>query len=1086
MHMVDHDLLSESSGSRGTISLRMKLLGSFALEIQGARVTISSHRMQVLLAYLALHRTELLSRQFLAFLLWPDSSETQAFTNLRTLLHRLYGALADYAYLIEADSQFIRWSPEFAMSLDVEAFEETISNAETATKNEDDDFACFSLEQAVVMYGGDLLPDCYDEWILSQRERLNQLRLTALEHLIMFLEKQRRYAAAIPYARQLVQLDALNEAAYLMLMRLHALNGDRASALRVYHTCTSVLQNELSIEPGSALKATYERLLAAESVLPSETPMKSVLPLVGRDQAWKRMQLAWQTAVSGQPRFLLLSGEAGVGKTRLAEDFLRWASRQGITTAVTQCYPAEGDLAYTPVATLIRSDVLMPNLKQLGAEWLSEIARVVPDLMTTTPDIQPPDPVTEQWQRHRFFEALARAVLPNDRAILLHFDDLQWCDRDSLQWLHFLLRFRQSARLLVVGTVRIEEISASHPLVDLLDALRREGRVSEIPLDPLTREETAELATSISGRALGPDEIEHLYADTEGNALFIVEMMRGQSKTVVGGTGFEDSLLTPRAVQSADLPPRVQAVIAWRLKQLSSEAAALLEIAATIGRSFTFRILTRAADVDENQLVRGLDELWQRRILREQGPDAYYFTHDKLRSVAYLQLSRVRQSILHRRVAEALEGVYASEHDDMSGQIAIHYEQAGLVDQAVTYYRGAAVYARHLYAHDVAIAHLQRALTLLGEQTHPQKRELYDLLGEIQHFTGLYGDARESWRLALLLVPELDRLVRANLYRKLGNAWRDQYHYDEALQAYNAAEKVLGNLAHGDPEALRSCWVEIELERLNVFYWLGQTTEMLDLIESIEERFQHYPSKLQQGRLHQISAIGLLRHNRYSASLQAANHARAYLSVIQEMGESGALPAAHFQAGFTVLWATDDIDSAEREIDTALTLAERSGDISLKGRCLTYLTVISRLRGHVEQVQIRAGQSLEVATTVHMYDYIGAAHGNLAWIAWRSGDLAAVHVHGQEALEAWGHLPVNYMFEWIGRWPLIGLALGDDNLSEALSHSQVLLDKHQNRMPETIERSLEAAIHASGAGDLALSRVLLYQATESARKLNYL
>jgi DNA-binding SARP family transcriptional activator len=1081
-----HDPPSQTTDSGHSLTVRMKLLGAFALEIQGAPVVITSQRMQVLLAYLAHHRAEPPSRQHLAFLLWPDSSETQAFTNLRTLLHRIHTTLSAYAPLIEADSQFIQWSSDCVMSLDTEAFEQLVNRAEAAAKREDDELACAFLEQADGIYAGDFLPECYDEWALSERQRLSQVRFTALASLVLLLERRRQYAAAVPYARRVVHLDPMNEAASLTLMRLHALSGDHASALRVYHTCASALQTELGSGPGHALTTAYERLLAADSAPLNDTQIDAALPLVGRDRVWTRMQLAWQTAVTGQPRLLLLTGEAGVGKTRLADDFLRWAGRQGFATAATHCYPAEGDLAYTPVATLIRSDALLLGLKHLGEEWLSEIARLLPDLAATKPELQSSGQSAEQGQRHRLFEALARVVLPNDRPFLIHFDDLQWSDRDSLEWLHFLLRFRQNARLLVVGTVRIEEIHSNPPLEALLEAMRREGRVSEIALDRLSRIETAKLAESVAGHALGPEQVDHLYAETEGNPLFIVETMRGDSNQSETGIETGHRPFAGSARRSSDPPPRVLAVIAWRLKQLSPDALVLLEVAATLGRSFTFRVLTRAAQIDETQLIRGLDELWRRRILQEHGPDAYYFTHDKLRSVAHSELSRARQRILHRRVAEALEAEYAAERDDFSGQIAFHYERAGLAKKALEYYQRAASYARQLYAYDVAIGHLQAALTLIGMQPHPQSAELYDMLGEIQHFIGQYEDARESWRAALVHGADNDGLWQANLHRKLGNAWRDQHHHEQALYAYDMAEEVLGIVDRQDDDTVWSCWCLIELERLNVLYWLGQSTELLHRIDSVQQRFVHRASKVQLARFHQLNAIGILRHNRYSLSRRAVEHARAYLDGIVETGDSGAQPAAHFQTGFTMLWATDDLDGAEQQMVAALSLAEHSGDISLKARCLTYLAVIARLRGDVVGVQRLAEQGLAVAIAGAMYDYIGAAHGNLAWVELRGGHVTTARVHGQKALEAWQQLPVNYMFEWIGRWPLIALAVADDNMSEALSHSHRLLDPSQKRMPETIEPVLEAAIRAAGTGDLGFSRTLLDQAAATARERGYL
>jgi predicted ATPase len=739
------------------------------------------------------------------------------------------------------------------------------------------------------------------------------------------------------------------------------------------------------------------------------------------------------------------------------------------------------------VTALIRSDVLRPALAHLAPEWLSEIARLTPDLVATVSDIQPPSPVAESWQRRRLFEALARLVLVAKRPTLLVIDDLQWCDRDTLEWLHFLLRFDPNARLLVVSAVRTEEIGTSHPVAILTEALRNEGRVAEIALNPLNHEETTTLAEHIIGHPLQHEQADMLFLETEGNPLFVVETLRAETKTSLEGEAFETSaqLSEKSAAARLDLPPRSLGVIVQRLSRLSPEAHQLMDIAAVIGRSFSFDALAHVADLSENDLVRGLDELWQRRILREQGSSAYDFTHGKLCAVAYAELSTARRRVLHRRVAEALEAVYASEVDTISAQIATHYEQAGILGHAVDYYRRAASHTRYLYANDAAIAYYQRALALTTGSSQTQEAEICDELGEVLHFVGRYGEARDVWQRALDLTPGQDRVTQANLHRKLGNAWRDQHHYDEALRAYAAAEDALSKLDRDD-DATWLCWGEIKLERINTLYWLGQPGEMLRLLDEIRPVFEQRGSTVQRARLHQTSAITLLRQNRYSPTPQAVEHARAYLDLVKEMNDSSATPAAHFQLGFAALWATSGLDLAEEHIREALSLAERRGDISLLGRCFTYLTVIARQRGQVEQARSYAEQGLEVAVSGQMNEYIGAAQGNLAWVAWRSGDDAAARVHSQAALDAWQQLNGEYMFEWIGRWLLLAMMLAEDDLAGAMDHARALIDERQTRMPSAIESALEAALRAWHAGDDVTSRSFLETAADLASAHHYL
>ena len=233
--------------------LHVYLLGDFRLIYGDAPVTtVNTSRLQALLAYLVLQCHAPQSRRRLAFLLWPNSTEAQAHTNLRTLFHRLRSALPTADHFLHAEAQTLQWLPDASFTLDVADFENGVSSANSST----------ILRQALAFYHGDLLPDHYDDWLMPERERLRQIYGEALERLILLLERERDYLAAIRYARRLLQHDSLHESAYRYLMRLHALCGDRAEALRVYQACVAVLQRELTVEPSQVTRDLYERLHA--------------------------------------------------------------------------------------------------------------------------------------------------------------------------------------------------------------------------------------------------------------------------------------------------------------------------------------------------------------------------------------------------------------------------------------------------------------------------------------------------------------------------------------------------------------------------------------------------------------------------------------------------------------------------------------------------------------------------------------------------------------------------------------------------------------------------------------------------------
>ncbi len=682
-------------------TLHVSLLGDFRL-VYGERpvTSVNTPRLQALLAYLVLHRDAPQSRSHLAFLFWPDTNEAQAFTNLRNLLHKLRQALLDPDLFFDADGHTVVWRRDAPYTLDIAAFDTLAQSAARA-----------DLEQAVALYRGDLLPSCYDDWIVPERDRRQQTVTHALVRLIEALEADRDYKAAIGYGLRLRQLDPCNEDAHRTLMRLHAANQDRASVLRAYHTCVKSLKDELGADPSPETRELYERLLQNAAAPPLTFTPQDEPTLVGRQREWQTLLATWRAAASGIPGWVTLTGEAGIGKTRLAEELLTWAGRQGITVAAARCYEAEGALAYAPVVAWLRSPALHARLSVLEPVWAVEAARLLPELLTERPGLARPKPTGEVAQRQRLFEALARGTLERGKPLLLLLDDMQWCDRDTLEWLHFLLRFDPRGRLLILGTAWSENAADNPQLHALFAALRRDAQLTEIPLAPLSAAETASLAVQMSQQPLPSEQLVRLYRETEGNPLFVVETMR--SGLVMGGQAGPAG----EAANSLPLPPRVHGVLQARLAQLSAPARQLAGLAAAIGREFTLPILARICEQDEDGLVRSLDELWQRRIVADatgQSAEAYDFTHDKLREVAYNSLSAARRRLLHRRIAAAFEAVYQNQLDPVSGQMATHYELAGLFDQAVLCYQRGAEGARQVYANGDAIRYYRRTLRAAG------------------------------------------------------------------------------------------------------------------------------------------------------------------------------------------------------------------------------------------------------------------------------------------------------------------------------------------------------------------------------------
>jgi DNA-binding SARP family transcriptional activator/predicted ATPase len=791
--------------------IHIQLLGSFRLTVGdevGAEtvVDITVPRVQALLAYLALHRHTPHSRQQLAFLLWPESSEAQAFANLRGEILKLRQLWPQAEEYLDIQRQSLQWRPETAITLDVTEFEQLVTQAERAVQGQQVTQAVAALEQGVALYRGPLLPTCYDDWVRVPREAVDQQVIQALHRLAGLLEIQGDYPHAIQQAQRLLRHDPLQEAAYQQLMRLYSLQGDRVSALRAYHECVAVLARELDVEPSAETQALYAQLMHEGVAQASAVhlPGRSSEPatLVGRQVEWQQLLLAWQRANQGQAQMVVAAGEAGIGKTRLVEAFAAWVRRQGVRVAIAHCYAAEGELAFTPLIELLRAETVLETLPALEEVWLAQVARLLPELAAERPHLIVAEPVADSLQRQRFFEALARAVLgagrsADARSLLLVVDDLQWADRETLEWLHYLLRYAPQARLLVVGTARSEETLADHPLQGLLRDLRRQQRLVEIELGRLNEAETAALAAQVAGHEVAADVAAALYAQTEGNPLFVVETVRAQQ-----GWGPADERVP------SSLPQGIQAVIQARLAQLSPLAQEVAQLAAAVGRAFSVELLARVGSYPEEELLQSLDELWQRRILQEQGVDGYDFSHARLRDVAYSQISPLRRRLLHRRLAEALEQVSPQGVDAVSGLIAAHYELGDLPVQAIHFYQRAARFASNAYAHQEAAEALKKAFALLpafadAEERRHQELELQLALGGalMQAKGWSHREAQQAYDRALVLCQVAGTDVqRFDAAWGLHEIYLFQAHGPKALEA----SQICWELAQqtGDPELL--------------------------------------------------------------------------------------------------------------------------------------------------------------------------------------------------------------------------------------------------------------------------------------------
>jgi len=1021
--------------------IRIEMLGTLRFTFGRQVLTsVNTKRLQSLLAFLVLHGDAAESRERLAFLLWPDSGESQARTNLRQLLHHLRRALPAECSLLAIENQTVCWRLDSSCRIDVLEFEAAVIQAREAEKRGDLTTAREALEEAARLYQDDLLPDLYDDWLQTKRGQLRQQFAEVLSRLAALLEMAGEYPAAIRHATRLVALDPLREAYYYTLMRLHCRNHDRSSTLRVYHQCMRTLQRELGVSPGKAIQDLFIQTLKSEDLpsAPAELPAPAAAkppPLVGRKMERERLLGCWRLVTQGEAHCALILGEPGIGKSRLAEELYESCSRYPNSTAArARCYFAQGQLAYGPVAEWLRMEPLLLARAQLPKSQLAELARVLPEILVENPELPAPQPLTESWQRLHLYEALNATFRKAPKPLLLLIDDLQWCDHDSFEWLHSLFRAGAANRILLLGTVRPEETGRDHPLAGLVRELRQSGQLSEFPIAPLTVEETAVLAAQIATRERDPGFLSRLYQTTKGNPLFVVECVRASISDPAGETS---------------LPPRVQAVIAARLAQLSPPAYELAGLAATVGRPFPIDLLAKATDWDEDSLSRALEELWQRRIIDGQGGGTYDYTHDLLREVAYTELSPVRRRSLHRRVARALEELYTPDLEPISGSLAAHYDAAGMAEQAIHHYRAAASVAKQRFAYAEAADLIQRALRLCRDFPETAKRdeeelELLVTLGPSLVTTRGYSmpEVGEAYERGLLLSKQSGD--RKHLFTLLSGAWLFHIVRGHLEESRRLAQDCVDDACHEGVSALEMAGHF--LLGCSLFH-LGQ---LVASREQIEQAIRSYGAPSHP-------ALALF------AGGDVGVFCRAYLSHL--------------------LWQLGYAEQAVAKSDEAVALAHEVSHPFSIAIAFTYAAMLNVFRQESRLARARAAEASAVCRKHGFAYYLAVAEILAGWAAALEGDTAAGLVqlrHGLDSLKAMGaelRLPFYYglLAEVYGVAGQVGEALA--NIASGFAF--------QSKNAETWSAPELHRIHGdvlSQTGDTSQSRVSYWRAIESARQ----
>ncbi len=780
--------------------LSVSLLGEQAIidDASGAVRTRSS-RSVALVAYLVAHAGAPQTRQRISLLFWPDSTDAQALTNLRRELHHLRQILGEQPSLVVTSTD-LTWCDSDTSTVDLRTFQTERAVTLAAAADGDDDAVITHGAAAIAGYGGEFLPGSYDDWALELREQLHR---ECVELCTLVCEAQSRrgdLAAAVSTARRRVALEPLEESGYRSLMELQADLGDRAGAVSTYHHCASVLERELGVVPDQATRNTLQRLLVpqpredAPPLPPRPDPGSARLgvaatKLVGRSSQLAVLSQAWQAASSGLPHVAIVNGGAGVGKTRLVSEVAERAGLSGAVVAIAQCFGTSGRLALAPVADWLRTPAVKSALGDLDPVYRAEVERLTPSAGARVDDTASSRAMVDAWQSQRFFEGLARALLAVQRPMLLVLDNVQWCDEETLAFIAYFLGLAADSPVLVAGTRRDDSLDEDPALQEWTVRMRASGRLTEIALSPLEPADTAQLAAAIGGPSLDASDPGLMQAMTGGFPLYVIEAVRAMAGP--GGT------LEP----TEDLA----GVLRNRLQQASPTAREIAGLASAVGRDFSLDLLTEASDLDADDVVRAVDELWGRRILREL-PEGYDFSHDLLRETAYEQVSPPRRWLLHRRLAQGLELLHADDTDAVSGQLAEQYARGGRADRAVAYYRRAAEVASERFAHAEAIRLLQESLRLIQGQPQGRDRnrqELAVLEAMAAPLTARFGySARHVERVLERTMVVADELgMKESVVEALFGLWTSRFVQGRMADSYVGAVRSLELAAPGSEQA---------------------------------------------------------------------------------------------------------------------------------------------------------------------------------------------------------------------------------------------------------------------------------------------
>ncbi|HEY3335877.1 MAG TPA: AAA family ATPase [Candidatus Limnocylindrales bacterium] len=763
--------------------LDIRVLGPLEVLVDGSPLRVDTRKALAMMALLAVEGRPY-AREELAAIFWPESDDESARGAFRRTLSVLRSALGER--WLRVDRATVALAIDDDVTLDLARLDAAAARgdgaglAEAAALARGPFLAGFSLRDS---------PD-FDDWRATRAVSVERRVVDVLERLTLAAEASGDVATAAEAASRLVELDPLDEPARRRLMAILARSGDRAGAIRLYRATVATLERELGVTPLAATTDLYEAIrderlgppamqerqseAAAAAGAPADPPVlpAAQLPMIGR-----RRELAALTEAFGAStpngRVAAVTGEAGIGKSRLVDALLAAGAADGAVVLAAHTFPAEGSIAYAPIVELLRVGFAHPGagaaLAGLAPATLAEVERLVPLPDGVAAGIRALVPADSPASRARLLEAIATvlvALVLGPLPGIIAVEDLQWADDASREALLYLGRRLAGRSALLVFTWRPEDVDAAGAA--FADAVEALPGVAVIELERLDDVVVGALVDAAVAAGLPAWDAASLAEESEGLPLYVVEAL-------LAGPGLEGTA-----------PPRgVRALLRERLASVSETASQVLAAAAVIGRSFDFGTVRVASGRAEDETVAALEELVRRGIVREvaSGGDlAFDFGHARLRDAAYDGTGLARRRLLHRRVADVLRADVAGRDDPgRLAKIAGHERAGGRDLAAADAYREAGLGSRRMFANREALGHLETALAL----GHPDVAGLQTTIAEARMALGDYAGAIVALEAAAAVALEEElpgiELRLGRVHARRGDVGSAASHLDAAL-----------------------------------------------------------------------------------------------------------------------------------------------------------------------------------------------------------------------------------------------------------------------------------------------------------------